>query len=61
MGAQSLSRKQDGFGEYYRRQRARLGPKQAIVATAHKVARVFYHMLKARTPFQPLSQDEYTH
>jgi transposase len=59
MGAQSLSRKQDGFGEYYRRQRARLGPKQAVVATAHKLARVFYHMLKERTAFQPLSQDEY--
>lgn len=59
MGAQSLSRKQDGFGEYYRRQRARLGPQQAVVATAHKLARVFYHMLKERTAFQPLSQDEY--
>lgn len=59
MGAQSLSRKQDGFGEYYRRQRARLGPKQAVVATAHKLARVFYHMLKEHTAFQPLSQNEY--
>jgi len=59
LAAQSLSRKQDGFGEYYRRQRARLGPKQAIVATAHKLARVFYHMLKERTAFKPLSQDEY--
>ncbi len=60
MGAQSLSRKQDGFGEYYRRQRARLGPKQAIVATAHKLARVFYHMLKEQTAFKPLSTDQYT-
>lgn len=30
-----------------------------MVATAHKLARVFYHMLKERTAFQPLSQDEY--
>lgn len=59
MAAQSLSRKQDGFGEYYRRQRARLGPKQAIVATAHKLARVFYHMLKERTAFQLLTQEAY--
>jgi transposase len=61
MAAQSLSRKQDGFGEYYRRQRARLGPQQAIVATAHKLARVFYHMLKEHTAFEPLSQDQYLH
>ncbi|MBI4675123.1 MAG: IS110 family transposase [Chloroflexi bacterium] len=57
--AQSLSRKQDGFGEYYRRQRARLGPQQTIVATAHKLARVFYHMLKEHTAFKPLTQEEY--
>jgi len=60
MAAQSVSRKQDGFGEYYRRQRARLGPQQAIVATAHKLARVFYHVLKEHTAFKPLTQDEYT-
>jgi len=59
LAAQSVSRKQDEFGAYYRRQRARLGPEQAIVATAHKIARVFYHMLKSRTPFRSLSADDY--
>ena len=30
--------------------RARLGPKQAIVATAHKIARTVYHLLKTGEP-----------
>lgn len=59
LAAQSVSRKQDEFGAYYRRQRARLGPEQAIVATAHKIARVFYHVLKSRTPFRSSSAADY--
>lgn len=60
MAAQSVSRsRHSAFGAFYRRMRARLGPKQAIVATAHKIARVFYQMLKYRTPFQDLGADEY--
>ena len=39
--------------------KARLGGKQAIVATAHKIARAFYHMLKHRTPFHDLGGEEY--
>jgi len=59
LAAQAVSRKQDEFGAYYRRQRARLGPEQAIVATAHKIARAFYHVLKHRTPFRSISADDY--
>ena len=60
MAAQAVSRSpQNGFGAFYRRIRARLGPKQAIVATAHKIARAFYHMLKHRTPFRDLGGEEY--
>ena len=35
------------------------GPKQAIVATAHKIARAFYALLKSRQPFKAMSADEY--
>jgi transposase len=60
MAAQSVSRSpHSAFGAFYRRMRARLGPKQAIVATAHKIARTFYQMLKHRTSFQDLGADEY--
>jgi hypothetical protein len=38
--------------------RARLGPKAAIVATAHKIARLVYHLLTHRTPFRDLSAED---
>lgn len=60
MAAQSVSRSPNtAFGAFYRRMRARLGKKQAIVATAHKIARCFYHMLKHRTPFHDMGGEEY--
>lgn len=60
LAAQSVSRSQDSaFGAFYRKMKARLGPKQAIVATAHKIARTFYHMLKHRTPFQDIGAEAY--
>ena len=39
--------------------RARLGPKQAIVATAHKIARTVYHLLKTGEPYREESDVEY--
>jgi hypothetical protein len=39
--------------------RARLGPKQAIVATAHKIAQTVYHLLKTREPYREESAAEY--
>jgi transposase len=51
MAAQSLSRSQSGLGAYYRRMRAKHGPAKANKATAHKLARIVYHMLKYREPY----------
>jgi hypothetical protein len=45
MAAQSLHRSPTALGDYYRRMRARLGAPQAITATAHKLARVVYHLM----------------
>jgi len=60
LAAQSVSRSlNDAFGAYYRRMRAKLGTQQAIVATAHKIARAFYHVLKHRTPFHDMGGEEY--
>jgi transposase len=59
LAAQAVSRSHNGLGAFYRRMRARLGPKSAIVATAHKIARIIYHLLTQRTPFRDLSADEY--
>jgi len=60
LAAQAVSRSLDSaFGVFYRRMKARLGPQQAIVATAHKMARAFYHILKHRTPFHDMGGAEY--
>jgi hypothetical protein len=59
LAAQAVSRRHNGLGAYYRRMRARLGPKAAIVATAHKIARIVYHLLTHRTPFRDLSAEDY--
>jgi transposase len=56
--AQAAGRSQSGLGAFYRRMRARLGPQSAIVATAHKIARIIYHLLTRRTPFRDLSPEE---
>jgi transposase len=45
MAAQSLWHSRSALGDYYRRMRARLGPAAANTATAHKLARIFYHLL----------------
>jgi transposase len=39
--------------------RARVGPKAAIVATAHTIARIVYSLLTHRTPYRDLSAAAY--
>jgi len=51
LAAQSLSRSQSAIGAYFRRIRAKHGPAKAITATAHKLARIVYMMLKNRVAY----------
>jgi transposase len=46
LAAQSLHHSKSALGEFYRRMRARLGAPKAITATAHKLARIIYHLLR---------------
>ena len=59
MAAQSVKQAECVFGVLYRRLKARLGPSQATVATAHAIARVIYRMLKYQVEYEPLSMNEY--
>ena len=59
MAAQAVSHTQTALGAYFRRMRAKHGPQKAIVATAHKIARIFYAVLKHRQPFRDMSAEEY--
>jgi transposase len=53
LAAQSLWHAQNYFGDLYRRWKARLGSPKAITAMAHKLARVLWHLLKFKQPFNP--------
>jgi transposase len=44
--AVSVSRSDSELGAYYRRMKARKGPASAVTATAHKMARIYYSVVK---------------
>ncbi len=51
--AQGLHHAKNELGEYYRRMRAKLGGAAAVVATAHKLARIVYAVLRSKIPYDP--------
>ena len=57
--AASVMRSDCVFGVFYRRMKARIGPAQAAVVTAHLMARVYYRMVKDKVEYQPLRVEEY--
>lgn len=59
LAAQSVSKTNTAYGAFYRRMRAKHGPRKAIVATAHKIARAVYFMLRDRKPFRNMNAEEY--
>ena len=59
LAAQSVGRGQSALGAYYRAMKGRVGATQATVATAHKLARIIYFMLRDRRPYQPISPEAY--
>jgi len=57
--ATSVMNSNSNFGAFYRRIKGRLGEMQALVATAHKIARVVYYMLKFKQEYRHVRADEY--
>jgi transposase len=51
MAAQSLHHSKSALGDFYRRMRAKLGAPKAITATAHKLARIIFHLVTSRQEF----------
>jgi hypothetical protein len=60
LAAQATGRTQTALGAFYRRIRAKHGAPIAITATAHKIARIVYHMLKERKAYQPQNIETYS-
>lgn len=63
MAAQSLDHSQSYLGEFFRRKRTKHGPVGAIIITAHKLARIIYHLLKTHQPYDEsvFAQEEELH
>jgi transposase len=59
VAAASLKHSDSALGAYYRRMRTRHGTPSAITATAHKLARIIYFMLKDRKPYHDFGADYY--
>lgn len=59
MAALTLFNSKSALGAYLRRQRSRLGAPKAITATAHKLARLIYSMLKHGAEFVDAGQEQY--
>jgi transposase len=53
LAAQGLHHAKNELGEFYRRMRAKLGGAAALVATAHKLARIVYAVLSTKQPYRP--------
>ena len=51
LAAHSLHRDQTPLGDYLRRMKAKLGPAAATTATAHKIAIIFYTMVKNQVEY----------
>lgn len=59
VAAASLKFSDSALGAFYRRMRARKGAPAAITATAHKLARIIYVMLKEKKPYHDVGADYY--
>lgn len=57
--ATSVSNSSSAFGAFYRRKRAQGGPLHAQVATANKIARTVYHMLKYHVQYEDMGTEEF--
>lgn len=51
LGAHCLYRAKNYLGEFHRRMKWRLGDPEAVTATAHKLARIVYHLLSTKEAY----------
>jgi transposase len=57
--ANAVQRSDNWLGDYFRRMKAKAGNTYAIVATASKIATIYYKMVKNKVEFNPLDLREY--
>jgi len=59
MAATTLERSQSALGGFYRRMKARLGAAEAVTATAHKLARIIYRLIKHGEAYVRQGMEQY--
>ena len=59
LAAWGLMRGRSYLGAYLRRQRSRLGAPKAITATAHKLARIIYNMMRYGVEYMKRTEADY--
>ncbi len=57
--ANAVQRSNNWFGDYFRRMKAKGGNKYAMVATANKIATIYYKMVRYKQEFNPLDLHQY--
>jgi transposase len=59
LAAWALMRSKSYLGAYLRRQRSRLGAPKAITATAHKLARIIYNLMRYGVAYMKQTEEAY--
>lgn len=57
--ANAVQRSDNWLGDYFRRMKAKGGNKYAIIATANKLATIYYKMVRYKQEFNPVNLQEY--
>jgi hypothetical protein len=57
--ANSVQKSDHWLADYFRRKKAKGGNKYAIVATANKIATIYYKMVRYKEEFKPLDLEQY--
>lgn len=57
--ANAVQRSDNWLGDYFRRMKAKGGNKYAIIATANKIATIYYKMVRFKEEFNPLDLKDY--
>jgi hypothetical protein len=57
--ANAVARSDNWLGDYFRRMKAKGGNKYAIIATANKIATIYYKMVRNKQEFNPVDLQEY--
>jgi transposase len=59
IAANAVQRSDNYLGDYFRKMKAKGGNKYAIVATANKIATIYYKMITNKEEFKPVDLTEY--